>query len=219
LVIWTFERLRGCIRVGGRNVECSSSLAAGRVSPYMQVGFSPIASRWLESYIHRPTITFMETDMKTLLLSLAAFIFVSMPLLADEKTDFETNKKAAEQGNAEAQMAVGESYFNGKGVAKDQKQAVEWYAKAAGQGLAKAQWSLSICYLLGLGVAKDEKKWMEWLIKSADQGFAQAQTSLASCYLLGKGVAKDEKKAVELYQKAAAQGNKEAKEELKRLGK
>ena len=51
-------------------------------------------------------------------------------------------KKAAEQGNAEAQYEVGQMYYYGKGVAKDRIQADYWYKKASEQGHADAQFKL-----------------------------------------------------------------------------
>ena len=65
-------------------------------------------------------------------------------------------RKAVEQGNAQAQFNLGNSYADGEGVAKDQVQAVSWYRKAAEQGLASAQYNLGLCYADGEGVAKDE---------------------------------------------------------------
>ncbi|MCD8237521.1 MAG: sel1 repeat family protein, partial [Prevotellaceae bacterium] len=47
--------------------------------------------------------------------------------------------KAAEQGNAKAQNALGVCYEKGQGVVQDFIKAAEWYAKAAEQGDADAQ--------------------------------------------------------------------------------
>ena len=43
------------------------------------------------------------------------------------------NRKAAEQGNADAQWGLGEKYENGEGVPQDYAQAFVWYRKAADQ--------------------------------------------------------------------------------------
>ena len=48
-------------------------------------------------------------------------------------------KKAAEQGNAEAQRILGSMYHDGKGVPKDDKQATYWLKKATAQGDKVAQ--------------------------------------------------------------------------------
>ena len=47
-------------------------------------------------------------------------------------------KKAADQGNAEAQDKIGSRYENGDGVPQDYAEAVKWYRKAADQGNAEA---------------------------------------------------------------------------------
>ena len=52
---------------------------------------------------------------------------------------FKWYRKAAEQGHAEAQYALGGCYYLGKGVTKDHKQAVYWLRKSAAQGNADAQ--------------------------------------------------------------------------------
>ena len=48
-------------------------------------------------------------------------------------------RKAAEQGHAEAQYTLGVLYFNGWGVPQDVLRAEFWYRKAAEQGDAYAQ--------------------------------------------------------------------------------
>ena len=51
-------------------------------------------------------------------------------------------RKAAEQGNADAQNNLGLMYANGQGVKQDYQQAVQWFRKAAEQGDASAQINL-----------------------------------------------------------------------------
>jgi TPR repeat protein len=51
-------------------------------------------------------------------------------------------RKAAEQGDAQAQNNLGVMYQNGRGVAHDDAQAVFWYRKAAVQGNTDAQRNL-----------------------------------------------------------------------------
>ena len=43
-------------------------------------------------------------------------------------------RKAAEQGDAEAQSKLGECYYFGIGVEKDETEALKWFRKAAEQG-------------------------------------------------------------------------------------
>ncbi|MDO4819232.1 MAG: tetratricopeptide repeat protein, partial [Prevotella sp.] len=65
-------------------------------------------------------------------------------------------RKAAEQGDAQAQHNLGVCYANGRGVTKSDTEAVKWYRKAAEQGLAEAQLNLGVCYANGRGVTKSD---------------------------------------------------------------
>ena len=73
------------------------------------------------------------------------------------------------------QLALGECYFDGKGVAKDKSEAVKWYRKAAEQGDAEAQYKLGGCYLDGEGVARDKTEALKWWRKAAEQGHEEAR--------------------------------------------
>jgi hypothetical protein len=63
-------------------------------------------------------------------------------------------RKAAEQGNANAQAALGMMYANGQGVPQDYAQALFWYRKAAEQGESSAQNNLGVMYANGQGVPR-----------------------------------------------------------------
>ncbi|MDR2220364.1 MAG: sel1 repeat family protein [Methylobacillus sp.] len=64
-------------------------------------------------------------------------------------------RKAAEQGNVDAQLELGWMYENGKGVPQDYKEAITWYRKAAEQGDADGQLFLGMMYLEGKGVPRN----------------------------------------------------------------
>ena len=52
-------------------------------------------------------------------------------------------RKAADQGDADAQFCLGVMYYNGNGVKQDYAEAVRWYFKAAEQGHEEAKkWTL-----------------------------------------------------------------------------
>ena len=92
-------------------------------------------------------------------------------------------RKAADQGNADAQSNLGSIFSEGyRGVAKDLVESVKWYRKAADQGHAHGQFSLGSCYAKGEGVAQDMPQAVEWTRKSADQGFVLAQFALGEYY-------------------------------------
>ena len=119
-------------------------------------------------------------------------------------------KKAAEQGNVQAQVTLGACYDDGKGVSEDAAEAVKWFRKAAEQGNASAQFLLGAAYCTGKGVSKDEAEAVKWYRKAAEQGNASAQCDLGICYYTGKGVSKDESEALKWYCKAAEQGDARA---------
>jgi TPR repeat protein len=123
--------------------------------------------------------------------------------------DFNETQKAAEQGDAEAQFNLGESY-----VEKDPSQAFCWWHKAAVQGHAAAQYNLGLCYAKGTGVEMDDSQAVYWIQRAADQGDAGAQNGLGQCYIHGTGVEQDDAQAVYWYRKAADQGHAEAQYNL-----
>ncbi len=116
-------------------------------------------------------------------------------------------RKAAEQGDAEAQDNLGFLYHNGRGVPQDYTQAAAWYRKAAEQGYAEAQYNLGFLYNKGQGVPQDYTQAAFWWRKAAVQGHAAAQSDLGSFYATGRGVPQDYTQAVFWRRKAAEQGD------------
>jgi TPR repeat protein len=123
---------------------------------------------------------------------------------------FESYRRAAETGNAEAQLQLGILYYQGKGVARNLAEAARWYRKAADQGNAYAQSNLGALYHQGDGVTKDFLEAAKWLQKAAKQGEARAQLNLGAMYYKGDGVTKDLSEAAKWYQKAAEQDEAQA---------
>ena len=58
-------------------------------------------------------------------------------------------RKAAEQGDTDAQYNLGVMYDNGRGVTQDYAEAAKWYRKGAEQGYADAQYNLGMMYETG----------------------------------------------------------------------
>ena len=92
--------------------------------------------------------------------------------------DVKWYSKAAEQGWAPAQYAVGYMYSQGKGVPQNDFEAVKWYSKAAEQGYPNAQYDLALKYENGLGVNKDYNEAIKWYGKAANQGHTNAKKAL-----------------------------------------
>ena len=113
----------------------------------------------------------------------------------------------AAQGNAIAQMMLGEMYHEGKGVPQDDVQAMAWIRNAAIQGLPEAQRKLGMLYFNGQGTARDYKQAAAWYRNAAAKGDADAQRELGSMYFNGRGMSRDLPQAVTMYRKAAAQAD------------
>ena len=122
---------------------------------------------------------------------------------------------AADRGNTDAMVDVGNMYRLGYGVEKNQAEAVKWFRKAAEQGNAGAQYNLGYSYVSGSGIEKNQTEALKWYRKAADQGIAKAQTILG-LYYHQKG---ETAQAKEWYEKAAAQGDEDAKKQLSELSK
>jgi TPR repeat protein len=104
-------------------------------------------------------------------------------------------RKAADQGNAGAQVELGSMYEIGQGVPKDEAEAVRWMRKAADQGDAHAQTILGAWYTYGICVPQDYAEAVRWYRKAADQGYADAQLELGDVYADGDiilGIPKDD---------------------------
>ncbi len=81
------------------------------------------------------------------------------------------SRMAAEQGQAGAQVVLGNAYSNGWSIDKDDAKAVEWWRRAANQGDAMAQAKMGGAYFMGAGVPKDFVLAYMWLNLAAAQGF------------------------------------------------
>ncbi len=79
---------------------------------------------------------------------------------------------AAEQGNIEAQLILGEIYNDEANKEYDSDKAFYWYMKATGQGDADAQFQLGNLYRLGECA---EEEMIDWYTKAAEQGGKYAQ--------------------------------------------
>ena len=129
-------------------------------------------------------------------------------------------RKAAEQGDADAQYVLGNIYYYGHGPLSMKlimgghnsqvAQAALWYRKAAEQGDADAQNALGDLYDSDQGGLQDYEQAAVWYRKAAEQGDADAQESLGDLYRDGDGVPRDYAQATLWLRKAAEQGNARA---------
>ena len=123
----------------------------------------------------------------------------------------------AKKGQVSAEAAVGQMYFEGKGVPADPKEAAKWLEPAATGGNARAQFLLGKLYLSGEGVTADPAKAASLSKAAADQGLAAAQVDICALYYQGVGVPKDMTQAYLYATLAAQQGNEDGKNILELL--
>ena len=90
-------------------------------------------------------------------------------------------RRAADQGNADAQFNLGSMYATGQGVRRDQKAAVRWYRMAADQGRANAQFNLALIYDNGEGVARDDVAAASWFRRQLIRVTPRLNRISASC--------------------------------------
>ena len=154
-------------------------------------------------------IRIIQTIGRNVLLS--ALLLSALGLRAESIDDI---RQKAEQGDAKAQVVLGDCYLTGTGVDNNTAEAVKWYIKSAGQGYAEAQQNLGELYYYGIGVTNDVFKAVEFWTKAADQGNSTAQFKLGCLFSIGKGVPQDYSKSFEWFKKAAEQGSRAAQQSL-----
>ncbi|MEJ2609893.1 MAG: ankyrin repeat domain-containing protein [Candidatus Thiodiazotropha sp.] len=159
---------------------------------------------------------------------LAALLFATaLPVLAVNHEeaesairirDFETAAKIyqslSEQGDPEAQFALGGFYRSGRGVEKNHKKALYWFLKAAQQEHTEAQYATGAMYEHGWGVKADTTQAMNWYSKAASQGHKLAQKKLDYLANSSPVAGLNDKQTSELLNRAAAAGKTET---LKRI--
>ena len=90
--------------------------------------------------------------VRHIIIAFALVVGLAPLAFADEATAVRT---LAEQGDAQAQFALGTMYRDGQGVALDYAEALRWWRKAAELGAIDAQFALGNMYAGGSGIAQD----------------------------------------------------------------
>ena len=115
--------------------------------------------------------------------------------------------RAAEAGNALAQLRIALMYDQGDGVRQSSKTAFMWYNRAAALGEPESQNQMGIAYETGLGVKEDWDLALKFYKASAMQGWHKGQVGFGRCYQFGIAVPQSREQAIAWFQRAAAQGN------------
>jgi hypothetical protein len=91
----------------------------------------------------------------------------SSAVTKDSAEAFKWFKKAAEQGDAEAQFGLGVMYANGNGTPQNYAMAVRWFLKSAAQGNTAPNFYLGLLYENGMGVTRNYAEAVKWYAKAA----------------------------------------------------
>jgi TPR repeat protein len=129
--------------------------------------------------------------------SVTGLLLLGLAVMAQAQ-DFDAIRRAAEQGDANAQFDMGmlrarEGHYS---------EAIDWYRKSAEQANARAQYNLGIYTRDGQGTPQDYKQAADWLRKSAEQGNVDAQYALGLLYMEVESV-RDNRQAAQWFRKAA----------------
>lgn len=116
----------------------------------------------------------------------------------------------AEQGDANAQVNLGNLYMRGLAVKQDYLTAFDWYAKAARQGNVAGQAKLGLMYYYGLGIQEDRAEAMRWFLKAGEQGDPEAAMVLGTLYDQGSAGRRQPAEAYLWYSIAADLGKEDA---------
>jgi hypothetical protein len=109
--------------------------------------------------------------------------------VAYDRANLETALKvwmeAAQQGDPEAQVTVGEIYERGLGTEPNYEAAAIWYQKAADQGYSRGLFNLGTLYELGRGVEQDKLKALNlyrqaWGVPADDLVYERAASEQAA---------------------------------------
>ncbi len=120
-------------------------------------------------------------------------------------------RHAAQQGDAGAQLALGQLHFYGaRGVTQDTAKAAQFFRLAADQGDASAMTNLGHMHLNGVGVEQNNNTALELFRKAADKGSVAAMNGLGFLYLNGIAVKQSATTALVHFKKAAEQGSPDA---------
>ena len=115
-------------------------------------------------------------------------------------------RRAADQGNSEAQDVLGEKYLIGRGLKKNMAEAVNWFGKSARQGNSSAMYHLGAAYYNGDGVQIDYALSYAWFRLSQEAGDDRAVEAVARAESVSKPqtITSGLGKIAEMYEKGQA---------------
>ena len=123
-------------------------------------------------------------------------------------------QRAAENGSADAALALGNRYFHGAGVGKDLSLALGWWERAANLNSPQAAYNLGVAYANGYGARKNIEQAQAAFATAARQDYAKAFLALGILRLQSAESNEQLKDAGDYFRQAAERGNLPARENL-----
>ena len=121
-------------------------------------------------------------------------------------SDLDALRRAAEQGDAPAQLALAIHHRDGKGAEYNPVEAMRWAHLAADAGHAEAMDFVGFAYLRGAMIPRSTALAFGYFRAAAPKS-AQAAFNLGQCYYGAQGTEQDCAKALEWWEKAATRGH------------
>lgn len=128
---------------------------------------------------------------------------------------FEWFSKAAENGNSEACVNLGDMYNYGFSVRENDLRAVKWYLKASEMGNSLGMEKMGDMYYFGTGVKQNYLEAAKWYRKAAEKTMLSSPyAKLGRMYKYGEGVKGNRDEALKWFLKADKLGEPGAKSDI-----
>lgn len=132
--------------------------------------------------------------------------------IPDADTAFRYWETAANGGNVESMVRLGDCYANGDGCQRSPVDAAKWYLEAAGKSSAEGQYKLACLYFKGEGVAANNSEGRYWLEKAAEGDYLEAMYEFGVRNVLGTGMPVNYNLGLDWLERAALKEHPESKE-------
>ena len=106
---------------------------------------------------------------------------------AKEPNPLEELRRAAEEGDSDAQSQLGTMLAAGEGVEQDPEEALNWLTKAVEQGNLTAIFNLGIIYERGIGVPQNDDEAGFWFWQAAEKEDVGARMKLGTMLIKNRG--------------------------------
>lgn len=125
----------------------------------------------------------------------------------DKEKSFTYLKLAAQRGEGEALLRLGQMYYKGEGTKADSEKAEQCYRKAWDAGNTLAGTMLGLIYIYDHEDPESIKKGIAYLEQASREGDNNAFRELALCILYGRGVERNEELGLKVLENLAEEEN------------